>query len=161
MEYWIVAGCALAMLVGLIGIVVPILPGLLLCYGAVVVWAIFSDAGWGKWLAVGLATAWAAIGTVVKYAWPGKRMKQAGIPNWTLLAGVAGAIAGFFLIPFVGLPVGFVGGIWVAEWQRHGDPKLAWPSTVEALKATGLAMLVELAAGLMIAFTWMAGVLFA
>src|SRR5215207_7015631 len=77
------------MVVGLVGIVVPILPGLLLSYGAVLVWAIFADAGRGKWLVLGLATLWALIGTVVKYAWPGRRMKRAGIPNWTLLAGVA------------------------------------------------------------------------
>jgi uncharacterized protein YqgC (DUF456 family) len=161
MEPWLVTTCALAIVVGLVGIVVPILPGLLLSYGAVLAWAIFADAGWGKWLVLTLCTLWAVIGTVVKYAWPGQRMKKAGIPNWSMLAGVAGAIVGFFVIPFVGLIVGFVAGIWLAEWQRHNDPKLAWPSTVEALKATGLSMLIELAAGVLIGVTWVAGVVFA
>jgi len=161
MEPWLVTTCALAIVVGLVGIVVPILPGLLLSYGAVLAWAIFADAGWGKWLVLTLCTLWAVIGTVVKYAWPGRRMKKAGIPNWSMLAGVAGAIVGFFVIPFVGLIVGFVAGIWLAEWQRHNDPKLAWPSTVEALKATGLSMLIELAAGVLIGVTWVAGVVFA
>ena len=161
METTLVTLCAIAMVVGLVGIVVPILPGLLLSYGAVLVWAIFADAGWGKWLVLGLATLWALIGTVVKYAWPGRRMKRAGIPNWTLLAGVAVGIVGFFVIPLVGLPLGFVAGIWLAEWQRHGDAKKAWPSTVEALKATGLSMLVELATGILVALTWVAGVVVA
>jgi uncharacterized protein YqgC (DUF456 family) len=161
LETWLVPTCALAIVVGLVGIIVPVLPGLLLSYGAVVVWAVLADAGWGKWLVLGLATAWAVLGTVVKFAWPGRRMKRAGIPNLTLFAGVVGALIGFFLIPFVGLPLGFVGGIWVAEWQRHNDPKVAWPSTVEALKATGLSMLIELAAGALIAATWVAGVVFA
>jgi uncharacterized protein len=141
--------------------VIPVLPGLVLCYGAVLAWAIFADAGWGKWLVLGIATFWAVVGTVVKYAWPGRRMKQAGVPNWSILAGVGLGIVGFFVIPLVGLPVGFVAGIWLAEWARLNDPKKAWPSTVHALKATGLAMLVELAAGVLIAVTWVGGVVFA
>jgi hypothetical protein len=153
--------CAIAILAGLVGIVVPILPGLLLSYGAVLVWAILADAGWGKWLVLGLVTFWAVIGTVVKYAWPGRQLKRAGIPNWSLLAGVGLGLVGFFLIPFVGLPLGFVAGVWLAEWQRQGDSRKAWPSTVEALKATGLSMLVELAAGVLITVTWVAGVIFA
>ncbi len=161
MDPLLITFCAIAIVVGLVGIVAPILPGLLLCYGAVLVWAILADVGWGKWLVLGLCTLWVLIGTVVKYAWPGQRMKRAGIPNWTLLAGVAGAIAGFFVIPFVGLPIGFVAGIWLAEWQRHKDPKLAWPSTVEALKAAGLSMLIELTAGILIALSWVAGLLLA
>jgi hypothetical protein len=161
MEPWLVIGCAIALVVGLVGIVVPVLPGLLLSYGAVLVWAIFADAGWGRWLVLALCTLWTVVGTVVKYAWPGRRMKRAGIPNWTLLAGAACAVVGFFLIPFVGLPIGFVAGIWLAEWQRHKDPKLAWPYTVEALKATGLAMLIELAAGIAVAVTWVGGLVFA
>lgn len=161
MEAWLVTLCAIAMLVGLVGIVVPILPGLLLSYGAVLVWAIFADAGWGKWLVLGLCTLWGLIGTVVKYAWPGRQLKRAGIPNWTLLAGVGVGIVGFFVIPFVGLPLGFVAGVWLAEWQRHKDQKQAWTSTVEALKATGLSMLIELAAGVLIAVTWIGGLIFA
>ncbi len=161
LEYWLVAICAVAMLVGLVGIVVPILPGLFLCYAAVVVWAILAEAGWGKWLVLVLASLWLAAGTVAKYAWPGKRMKDAGIPNLTLLLGVAGAIVGFFVIPIVGFPIGFVAGIWLAEWRRLGDTQRAWPSTVEALKATGLAMLIELVAGLLIAGTWITGAVFA
>ncbi len=161
MEPWLVPVCALAMVVGLVGIVVPVLPGLLLCYGAVLVWAIFADAGWGKWLVLAICTGWAIVGTVVKYAWPGRRMKKAGIPNWSILAGVGVGIVGFFVIPFVGLPLGFVAGIWLAEWQRHSDPKLAWPSTVEALKATGLGMLIELGAGILVTLTWAAGLFLA
>jgi uncharacterized protein YqgC (DUF456 family) len=160
-ETLLITLCAIAILVGLTGIVVPVLPGLFLCYGAVVVWAILTESGWGKWLVLGLCTLWALVGTVVKYAWPGRRMKRAGVPSWSVLAGIAGAIAGFFLIPIVGLPLGFVAGVWLAEWARHKDPKLAWPSTVEALKATGLGMLIELVAGIMIAVTWAAGAIFA
>jgi hypothetical protein len=35
--------------------------------------------------------------------------------------------------------------------------ELAWPSTVSALRAVGLSLLIELAAGLLAAAVWLAG----
>ncbi|HEX2358010.1 MAG TPA: DUF456 family protein, partial [Micromonosporaceae bacterium] len=59
--------------------------------------------------------------------------------------------------PVVGLVIGFVLGVWLAERVRLGDARRAWPSTKHALKAAGLAMLIELGAGLTILVIWLAG----
>jgi len=151
--------CALAMVVGVIGVVVPVLPGLILCWATAVIWAAVTDGpGWVRWLVVGLATVWVIVGTAVKYAWPGRRMKTAGVPTSTLFAGVALGLIGFFVIPVVGLPLGFVGGVWLAEARRTGGFDKAWPSTKAALLGTGLSMLVELGAALLVAATWAVGV---
>ena len=56
-----------------------------------------------------------------------------------------------------GLVIGFVLGVWVAERARLGDFGKAWPSTKHALKAAGLAMLIELATALSIAGVWVLG----
>jgi uncharacterized protein len=149
--------CGIAMLVGVVGVVVPALPGLVLCWLSVLVWAIFAADGWGRWVVLITATALAAAGTVVKYTWPGRNLRQAGIPNRSLLVGGLLGLVGFFLIPIVGLVLGFVLGIWLAERSRLADPALAWPSTKHAVKAAGLAMLIELSAALAIALTWVAG----
>jgi uncharacterized protein YqgC (DUF456 family) len=161
MDWLLITLCAIAMVVGLAGVVIPVLPGLFLCYGVVLVWAILADAGNGRWVVLGIATLWLAVGTIIKYAWPGRNMKAAGVPTKTMLAGAGLAIVGFFVIPVVGVILGFIGGIWLAEWARLGDPQRAWPSTREALKATGLAIVIELAAGVLIGVTWVAGVVFA
>ena len=58
----------------------------------------------------------------------------------------------------VGLLVGFVLGIWLAEYVRLKAAPAAWVSTKHALKATGVSMLIELAAGLGIAVVFLAGV---
>jgi hypothetical protein len=136
---------------------VPVLPGLFLCYAVVVVWAVLADGGWGRWLVLALATLWLAAGTVVKYLWPGRQLKAAGVPTRSLLAGAGLGLIGFFVIPVLGLPIGFVGGVFLAELARLGDSKRAWPSTREAMKAAGLSMLIELLAGVLIAVTWAAG----
>ncbi|SIN38402.1 DUF456 domain-containing protein [Micromonospora cremea] len=150
---------ALAILAGLAGVVVPGLPALPLCWGGVLVWAIFGGAGPGGWAVFAAATLVAAGGTVIKYAWPGRNLKRTGVPTSTLLAGGVLAIVGFFVVPVVGLVLGFVGGVWAAERLRLGSNRLAWPSTKQAVKAAGLSMLVEFAAGVVIAALWLAGLL--
>ncbi|GAA1040705.1 DUF456 domain-containing protein [Virgisporangium ochraceum] len=150
--------CALAMVVGVLGVIIPLVPGVILCWTATVVWAIFGDVeSAGRWAVVAIATFVAMLGLVAKYAWPGRNLKRSGVPNLTLLAGGALGLVGFFVIPIVGLPIGFILGVWLAEWRRMGDSKLAWPSTKSALKAAGLSMLIELSTALVIAGTWAVG----
>jgi uncharacterized protein len=152
---------AIAMVVGVFGVIIPMLPGLALCWLAVLAWALFGGAGPGRWVVLALATLIAVVGIAAKYAWPGRNLKRTGVPNLTLLAGGLLGVVGFFAIPVVGLPLGFVSGVWLAEWVRLGDARLAWPSTKHALKAAGLAMLIELAAALGVALVWVAGLLVA
>ena len=152
----LVAGVAI--LVGVLGVLIPIIPGLVLCWLGVVFWALLGDAGAGRWAVLGLATVIALAGMVVKYAWPGKRLKDTGVPTSSLAVGGVLGVIGFFAVPVVGLVLGFVLGIWLAERLRLG-PGRAWPSTRGALGAVGLSMLVELAAALGIAVVWVFGLL--
>lgn len=152
--------CALAMIVGVLGVIIPMVPGVVLCWASTIVWAIFGGVGSaGRWVVVAIATVVALLGLVAKYAWPGRNLKRSGVPGLTLLAGGALGLVGFFVIPIVGLPIGFILGVYLAEWKRMGDSKAAWPSTKSALKAAGLSMLIELSTALVIAGTWVVGLL--
>ena len=154
----LVAG--LVILVGVLGVIIPVLPGLLLCWAGVLLWALLGDAGSGRWAVLALVTLVALVGTVVKYLWPGKRLKSTGVPTSSMLAGGALGLVGFFVVPVVGLVLGFILGLWLAERVRLG-PGQAWPSTKSALSAVGLAMLVEFAAALGVAVVWVFGLLIA
>lgn len=147
---------AVLIAVGIAGIIVPVLPGTVLVLGAILVWA----------LEVGTATAWVVLavaaallvgGTVVKYLVPGRRLKASGVPNSTLLVGGLLAFVGFFVIPVVGMFLGFVLGVYVAERRRVGAT-LAWPSTRSALRAVGVSILIELVAAFLATVTWVVGV---
>ncbi|GAA0810058.1 DUF456 domain-containing protein [Spirilliplanes yamanashiensis] len=151
----------LAVLVGVLGVVIPVLPGLLLCWGGVLLWALLGDAGGGRWLVLILATLVAGAGVLVKYLWPGRRLTRTGVPAWSLAAGGLLGVAGFFVVPVIGLPIGFVGGVLLAERARLGGFAQAWPSTRGALGAVGLSMAVEFTAALGVAALWLAGVLWA
>jgi uncharacterized protein YqgC (DUF456 family) len=149
-------GVAIALVVGIAGVVIPGLPGSLLVGVAVLIWAI-ATGGVTAWLVFAAVVVLLVLGVVVKYAVPGKQLKAVGIPNSTLWWGAAGAVVGYFAIPIVGVLVGFPLGIYAAEHQRLG-PEQAWPSTRAALKAVGLSMLIELAACTLAAGTWAIGV---
>ncbi|MFN8080292.1 MAG: DUF456 domain-containing protein [Kineosporiaceae bacterium] len=143
---------------GLIGIVVPVLPGLLLSWAGVLVWALSLRTG-AAWTTLGIASAIMVLGTVIKYLVPGRTLREAGVPWSTLGLGTLLGIVGFFVVPVVGLFVGFVAGVYLGERVRLNDNSAAWPSTVAALRAVGLSMLIELLAGLLIAATWAAALI--
>ncbi len=146
----LVAG--IMILAGLVGVVVPVLPALPLTWGGVLVWALGRQdaAGWATLLA---ATVIAAVGLVVKYLLPGRRLRASGVPLGSMLAGGALGVAGFFVVPVVGAVLGFVLGVYLAERARVGSPA-AWPSTRSALGAVGWSMAIELLTGLLIAAVW-------
>lgn len=146
-----------AIFVGVIGIVVPVLPGALLSWAAILVWALEEQSSTG-WIVLAIATVLIGASQVIKYVVPERRMRNAGIPQHSTLIGVLFAIAGFFLIPVVGMFVGFPLGVFISERFRLRANGPAWASTKQALKATGLSMLIELAGTLLAAGVWLAAV---
>ncbi len=143
---------------GIVGVVVPVLPGAVLAWAAIAVWAV----------AVGSATAWAVLAVatlliggaqLVKLLVPGRRLRDAGVPRQSIVAGLLLAAVGFFVVPVVGFFVGFPLGVYVEERRRLGWHGAAWHSTREALRAMGLSILIELAATVLAAGAWLAAVL--
>jgi uncharacterized protein len=147
---------AIVIAVGIAGIVVPVLPGTILVLGAMAVWA--TEVGTSRaWIVFAVATTFLAVGAVVKYAVPHRRLRDAGVPQSTLVFGGLVGFVGFFVIPVIGILVGFVLGVYAAELRRVGGAA-AWPATVHALKAVGVSVLVELIAAVLAALTWAVGV---
>lgn len=149
---------AFAIAVGLAGILVPLLPGTLLIWLAIAVWAVVESTT-TSWVVLGVVTLLLGAGILIKYLWPVKRMRAADVSGKTLAAGGILGVVGFFVIPVVGLVVGFVGGVYLAELAQRRDRRRAWAATVHAVKGVALSVGVELAAGLLATATWVVGVL--
>ncbi len=146
----------LVMLVGLAGIIVPVLPGLGLINAAVLGWALYerSLVGWTV-LAVCLAL-WGAAFTL-QYLVPGKRLLAAGVPTWVVgVAGVAGVV-GFFVVPVVGLPLFFVGAVYLLQSLRAHHLGRSLGSTWQAILAVGISQLIELTGGMLCLVTYLIG----
>ena len=96
---------------------------------------------------------------LVKYLWPVRRMRAAEVGGVSLGAGAVLGVIGFFVIPVVGLVVGFVLGVYLAELVHRRDQRRAWASTVHAVKGAALSVGVELAGGLIATAAWVVGLL--
>ncbi len=150
----LVVGLVIA--VGLVGAVIQLYPGGLVVLAGVAVWGVVTGGpvGW----TVLVVAALAVLGSgVAKYLLAGRYLTQAGVPGRTLLAGAVLGVIGFFVIPVVGLAIGFVLGVYLAELARRHEHGTAWRATVVAMKATGLTILVELAGALVATGAWVIG----
>lgn len=137
---------AVAIMVGIAGTVIPVLPGSLLVAAVVLVWAMVLHTP-VAWVTAAVVAAVAGFGGAAGHLFTGRRLIATGVPKSTLLiAGVVGLV-GFFVVPVVGLPLGIVTGVYGSEAARSarlgGGHASAWLSTKATLKALGLGMLIE------------------
>jgi uncharacterized protein len=146
------------MVVGIVGVLLPILPGLLLIWAAGLWWTIADGGGPVRWTVLAVLSVLLGIGTIAKYVLPARSASARGAPLGTLAIGAVGAVIGFFVIPIVGVIVGGVLGIYLAEYARLRHPGRAWDSTRAALVAIGIGLLIELTAGVLMFGTWLLGV---
>jgi uncharacterized protein YqgC (DUF456 family) len=154
-EVWLFG---LAILIGVIGVVVPVLPGWVLVWAAILVWAIEIQQAYA-WFVLAVATVSIAVSQVVKWILPERRLRAAGVQQSSMVVGAAFAIVGFFVVPVIGLVIGFVAGVYGAELRRSASPGEAWNSVRHALKAAGVSILIELAGVLIAAGSWLTAVL--
>ncbi len=148
----------LVMVAGIVGILLPVLPGLLLIWAAGLWWTIADGGGPARWTVLAVMTGLLAVGTIAKYVLPARSAAGRGAPFGTLAVGAVGAVIGFFVIPIVGVIVGGVLGIYLAEYARLRAPGPAWDSTRAALVAIGVGLLIELTAGVVMFGVWLLGV---
>jgi uncharacterized protein YqgC (DUF456 family) len=96
------------LLVGWLGILIPVFPGLIVMWLATLVYALAENAvgrmTWLDWVLFGLITALMILGNVIDNIIITRKMRGRSIP-WTsiFLAFLAGIIASLFLTPLVGL----------------------------------------------------------
>ena len=146
--------CALIMAIGLIGTLLPVLPGLLLIWATALVYGLIDGFGVVGGIAFGVITLLLAIAYVLQIVLPHRRGRASGAPTSTLVVGALAAVAGFFLIPVVGLVVGAVVGVLAAEYARTRRWEAAWRSTKGVAVGIGLGMALELAAGVAMVLAW-------
>lgn len=152
----------LVMALGLVGIVVPGIPGLTLTWLASAVWAFADGGGSTRMILLALTTALWAGGVAFGFVLPVKasltgvdssRLQQ----QRAILLGAIFGVAGFFIIPVLGFPIGYALGTYTANFMYFQDPQRALFVTKETLKAFGISALVQLVCGSLIVLTWFIG----
>ena len=143
----------LIIVLGLGGALTQIYPGPAIVLAAVAVWA-FMTGGTAAWVVLAVSAVAVVVTSAGKYVLVGRRLQRAGVPGASLLVGGLVGMAGFFLVPVVGLPIGFTLGVYLWELVRGTDQVGARAAAWGAVKAQGLAILFELGGCLVAAAAW-------
>lgn len=147
---------AVIMVIGLVGTLIPVLPGILAMWAIAVIYGFVMGWTTAGFVAIVLITGLTLASLVVGYLLPQRAAADAGAGRWSQFWGVVGAIAGFFAIPIVGVIVGALAGVLVAEWAQKGELGPAWTSTVATAKGFGISALVQFGIGFAMLLAWSA-----
>ncbi|MGH1493469.1 MAG: DUF456 domain-containing protein [Acidimicrobiales bacterium] len=150
---WSIAAVVI-MVVGLCGVIIPVLPGLALIWGVALIYGFLVGFG-----AIGISvmvvlTVLLAISIVKGVIIPRRTAAESGASGWSQLGGLVGAVIGFFLIPIVGFIVGALVGVLLAEVLIKGQWDEAWTATKGLAKGFGISALIDLVLGLVMIAAW-------
>lgn len=132
----------LLVLVGIAGIIIPILPGSILIGIALLGWAIVLNSGAG-WVTFAVGAVLVTVGMSASWYLTGTRLKGREVPTSFLLVSAVAGVIGMFVIPLLGLPIGFMLALFLLELNRHREASEAWSSTWTAAKNIGIGILIE------------------
>ena len=152
----VVAGVLLA--VAAVGTVYPVLPGSVLAIGTLIAWAWIVGSA-ASWTAGVIGALIAAAGWSASTVLTGRKLREQRVPRASIVVALLASIAGMFLIPVIGLFVGFGAGLLVSEYARRRDLGAALRSSLATLKATGTGILVEFGMACLAASVWTIGVI--
>ncbi|MFE2153287.1 DUF456 domain-containing protein [Streptomyces lavendulae] len=144
----------LVLLLGVLGVMVPGVPGTWLVWAGVLWWALNERSG-PAWTLLVAATALLLVVQVVKWLLPPRRLRGTAANRRMAVYAGTGAVLGFVLIPVIGSVPGFVGGIYLCERRRLGTHGEAWSSVRAVMRAVGTSVLVELVACLCVTAAWL------
>lgn len=145
---------AVVMVVGLAGVVIPMLPGLALIWVAALVYGLQVGFGAGGVVVMVVLTLLTVVSTVLGVILPKRAAAESGASGRTQLVGVLGALVGFFAIPVVGVVVGALVGVLLAEYADKGNWPDARSATIGVAKGFGISSVVQLAIGLSMIAVW-------
>lgn len=158
-------GMAVAfMLIGLIGILVPILPGILLIWLTALAYAIVDGFQAIDWITFTLLTIIALITGTADLWLSLLGAKTGGAAKRAMFLGVIGGVLGFFLLGAV-LPVvgnlfggiiGYAIGVLLGQYQKFQDWNVALKASIGGVVGWGIATVVQLAGGVLmiVIFIW-------
>lgn len=143
----------IAFIIGLIGTLLPIIPGLIIIWLAALfyAWVVVGFDVFSPWI-FALITLIAFVAGTADIWLSAVGAKTTGASWRTLVVGFIGAIAGTFLIPIplIGTIAGYAGGLILAEYVRLNELRPAVRAAFGGIVGWGVSSAVELAGGVVI-----------
>lgn len=142
------------MVVGLVGVLVPLLPGLLLIWAAALAYGVVTGFSVGGWVFFAVITLLMLVGSVVDNFIMGAKARGQGA-SWPAIAValVAGVVGSLVFPPFGGL-IAAVVGLFLVEYLRLRSARRAMASTKGWAVGCGWATIVRFGLGMLMILLW-------
>jgi uncharacterized protein YqgC (DUF456 family) len=142
------------MLIGLFGLLFPVFPGLWVMWGAALLYGLVHGFDTTGWIVMVLITLLALGASLADNLLMGLGARQGGASWKTIAVALAGGVLGTIFFPPLGGIIVAPLAIYVLEYYRLRDARLAWQALVGLMTGWGLGALVRFAAGLLINGLW-------
>lgn len=126
--------CIILLIAGIIGTILPVLPGLLFSYCGLLIYKFGTDSTLSMWYIWIFGILFVAS-MILEYVIPAKTNKKYGGTRWGSIGSFVGTILGMFFIPIpFGFLIGMLLGVFAGELLHdRTDAKKAFNSTKGAL----------------------------
>ena len=155
-ELWLGLVTAAVIGVGVIGTVVPVIPGIGLIWIAALGWGLLTGFAGAGVFAMGFLTLLLVVGVFLGVRIPQRTATAEGLSAMGLVVGVILAIVGAIVLPVIGAAVGFVFGVWLLRYLDSRDASAAWRSSVRTIGALVTASAAQLVVATGMAIVWAA-----
>lgn len=153
------------MLIGLLGLIVPVFPGLLIMWLATLFYAVLESAAgrmtWYHWVLFGVITALMVAGSIIDNIIIARKMRGRAIPWFSIALAYAGGLVGTVVFaplatvftPFIGI-VASLSFLFGAEWLRLRSVKPAFTSARSYMVAWGWSYAAVFGVGVAMILVW-------
>jgi uncharacterized protein YqgC (DUF456 family) len=143
---------------GVIGILIPMIPGTLLIWTAVLIYVLINGLGSIGTAAFVIITLIALATGTADFWMPLLGATTGGASRRALFMGVVGGFIGTLFAPLIGTVIGYAAGLLLGEYQKRGDWNEALKASAGGVAGWGLATAIQLGGGLLmlLIFVWRA-----
>lgn len=139
----------LVMAAGLVGLVLPIFPGLVVIWLASLGYGILEGFTSVGWVILGLVTLLMITGSLIDNVIMSQQAHENGAAWYSILIAMLFGVVGSFLLPVLGGLLGALTALFLVEWLRHRNWRSAFISTRGWAEGWGWAFLIRFLMGLL------------
>ena len=159
LEFWLRVGIEtltlFALIVGTAGLIVPVFPGLVINWIAILIYGIISGFGVKGWIIFGLVTILMIIGNVSDNVMMGKKAHESGASWYSIGTGYAASlVVSFFFTPLIGLAAAPL-GVFLVEFIRRKKWREALHAAWSLMVGWGWSIGIRITIGIVMIGLWM------
>ncbi|MCX7976424.1 MAG: DUF456 domain-containing protein [Bellilinea sp.] len=143
------------LLLGQVGTIIPLLPGLWIQWAAALVYGLVSGFDLSGGILFGVITVLVIVGGIIDNVAMGASAKTTGASWLSIGAALIGGVLGSLLFPPLGGLLLAMGGIFLVEYLRIRDLRKAWDSTRGLAVGCGWGAVLRFGFGLMVIVVWL------